>query len=262
MAFRTANDAIWCRAFSLPLEGEALEWFNSLPPNSIENFARLQRLFNRQFAISSTQNLTVFELVFLTQGKEETLRAFMDRYQKIVRRVKGLSLDLSLYYILPASKSGPFKDSVCRRVPKTMEELRERAVDKIRLEEMKLSYKKENQENKGERADRGKSGGQVGKPWGFKQREPPRGPRFQQYTLLNTPRAKIFQEALSAELIPDLKRRPMPLGADGNKHCMYHKNMGHTTVECVTLMDKIEELICAGQLKKYVRNDRPHAPID
>lgn len=38
MAFRTGSDAIWCRAFSLSLEGEALEWFNSLPPNSIENF--------------------------------------------------------------------------------------------------------------------------------------------------------------------------------------------------------------------------------
>ncbi|XP_017414796.1 uncharacterized protein LOC108326057 [Vigna angularis] len=149
MAFRTGNDAIWCRAFSLSLEGEALEWFNSLPPNSIENFASLQRLFNRQFAANSTQDLTIFELVTLKQGKEETLRAFMDRYQKTVRRVKNLSPELSLHYILPALKPGPFKDSVCRRAPKTMEELRERAADEIRVEEMKLSYKKENRDHKG-----------------------------------------------------------------------------------------------------------------
>ncbi|XP_047181806.1 uncharacterized protein LOC124848211 [Vigna umbellata] len=43
---------------------------------------------------------------------------------------------------------------------------------------------------------------------------------------------------------------------------MYHKNTGHTTEECVTLKDKMEELIRAGQLKKYVQIDRPHAPID
>ncbi|XP_047160394.1 uncharacterized protein LOC124830663 [Vigna umbellata] len=259
MASRTGNDAIWCRAFSLSLEGEALEWFNSLPPNSIENFVGLQCLFNRQFASNSTQDLTVFELVTLKQGKEETLRAFMDRYQKTVRRVKGLSLELALQYILPVLKPGPFKDSVWRRAPKTTEELRERVVDEIRVEEMKLSYKKESQEIK---TNGGKSSGQAGKSGGFKQREPPQGPRFQQYTPLNTPRAKIFQEALSAELISKPERQPTPLGADGNKHCLYHKNMGHTTEECVTLKDKIEELIRSGQLKKYVRIDRPRAPMD
>ncbi|XP_017420171.1 uncharacterized protein LOC108330176 [Vigna angularis] len=220
MAFRTGNDAIWCRAFSLSLEGEAL-------------------------------------------GKDETLREFMDRYRNTVRRVKGLSPELSLHYILPALKPRPFKDNVCRRAPKTMEELRERAADEIRVEEMKLSYKKESQENKGDRTDGdNKSGGHSGKPGGFKQREPPRGPRFQQYTPLNAPRAKILQEALSAELIPVPLKRPTPPGADGNKHCMYHKNMGHTTEECVTLKDKIEELIRAGQLKKYVRVDCPQAPVD
>ncbi|XP_047176886.1 uncharacterized protein LOC124844074, partial [Vigna umbellata] len=38
--------------------------------------------------------------------------------------------------------------------------------------------------------------------------------------------------------------------------------MGHTTKECVTLKDKIQELIHAGQLKKYVRVDCPHTSID
>ncbi|XP_017441185.1 uncharacterized protein LOC108346635 [Vigna angularis] len=132
MAFRTGNGAIWCRTFSLSLEDEALEWFNSLPPNSTENFAGLKRLFNQQFAANSAQDLTVFELVTLKQGKEETMRAFMDRFQKTVQRVKALSLELALHYILPPLKPGPFKDSVYRQAPETMEELRERAADKIR----------------------------------------------------------------------------------------------------------------------------------
>ncbi|XP_047149929.1 uncharacterized protein LOC124822015 [Vigna umbellata] len=257
MAFRTGNDAIWCRAFSLSLEDEALEWFNTLPPNSIENFAGLKQLFIKQFAASSTQDLTVFELMTLKQGKEETLRAFMDRYQKTARRVKSLTLELALHYILPALKPGPFKDSVCRRAPKTMEELRERATDEIRVEEMKLSYKRENQEAREERADGGKSNSSAGKPSGPKHGEQRRGPRFQQYTPLNAPREKILREALSADMIQEPGKRPTPKGADGSKHCAYHKNMGHTTEECVTLKDKIEELIRAGKLKKYVRDKRP-----
>lgn len=91
MAFRIGNHAIWCRAFSLSLEGEALEWFNSLPPNSIESFEGLKAMFGRQFASSLMQDLTIFELYNLKQEKEETLKPFMDRYQKMVRRVKGLN---------------------------------------------------------------------------------------------------------------------------------------------------------------------------
>ncbi|XP_017428604.2 uncharacterized protein LOC108336643 [Vigna angularis] len=186
----------------------------------------------------------------------------MDRYQKTVRRVNGLSLELTLHYILPALKPGPFKDSVCRRAPKTMEELRERAADEIRVEEMKLSYTKESQEHRGEKMDGGKSGTSAGKSGGLRQREPRRGPRFQQYTPLNAPREKILREALSAELLPEPMKRPTPSSADGSKHYVYHKNMGHTTEECVTLKDKIEELIRARQLKKYVRVDRPLTPAE
>ncbi|XP_014491816.1 uncharacterized protein LOC106754319 [Vigna radiata var. radiata] len=251
MAFRTGNRAIWCRAFSLSLEGEALEWFNALPAGSIQSFEGLKEMFGRQFAGSRAEDPTVFELSNLRQGKDETLKAFMDRYQKMVRRVKGLNVELALQYVMPALRPGPFKDSVCRKRPKTMEELRERAADEMRVEEMKQAYKKENQELK-EKAE-GKKPDGSSRTGSFKPREAPQGPKFQQYTPLNAPPARILQEALSVNLIPPLKKRPTPAGADGNKDCLYHQNMGHTTEECVTLRDKIEELIRAGHLKQYIK---------
>lgn len=85
----------------------------------------------------------VFELSNLKQGKEETLKAFMDRDHKMVRRVKGLSIELALQYVMSALRPRPFKDSIFRRHPKTMEELRERAADEVRVEEMKQPYRKE-----------------------------------------------------------------------------------------------------------------------
>lgn len=65
MAFRTGCDAVWCRAFSLSLEGEALEWFNSLPNDSIENFKGLGNMFKKQFVACNAQDITMVDLMNL-----------------------------------------------------------------------------------------------------------------------------------------------------------------------------------------------------
>ncbi|XP_014501843.1 uncharacterized protein LOC106762442 [Vigna radiata var. radiata] len=160
MTFRTGCDAIWCRAFSLSLEGEALEWFNSLPVNSIENFKSLGEMFKKQFAACSAEDVTIVDLMNLRQGKEESLKVFMDRYQKTIRRVKGLSLELALQYVMPALRPGPFKDSICRTPPRTMEELRQRAADEARVETMKQQYRKDAQEARMDKTDGKKMDGQ------------------------------------------------------------------------------------------------------
>ncbi|XP_014497027.1 uncharacterized protein LOC106758609 [Vigna radiata var. radiata] len=251
MAFRTGSDAIWCRAFSLSLEGEALEWFNSIPNGSVENFKGLSGMFSDQFAAYRPQDTTLVDLMNLKQGKEEALRTFMDRFTKTVRRVRGLSVEMALQYVMPALRPGPFKESVCRTPPKTLEELRQRAADEARVEEMKQNYRREMQDakDKGE----GKQQGQSQRTGGVKGREGPRVPRFPQYTPLNAPRARILQEALSTQVMRTPQKRPTPPGADSSKHCLYHENMGHDTEDCLTLKDRIEELIQAGHLKQYVR---------
>ncbi|XP_014496299.1 uncharacterized protein LOC106757947 [Vigna radiata var. radiata] len=257
MAFRTGVDAIWCWAFSLSLEGEALEWFNSLPNNSIENFDGISRMFKKQFAACKTQDVTIVDLMNLRQGKEETLRTFMDRFQKIVRRVKGLTVELALQSVLSALRPGPFKESICRTPPTTMKELRERTADEIRVENMKLGEKDAATELKEDKTDSRKADFPNNKHRTGGPRDLPRQPKFQQYTPLNAPRAKILQEALSAQALPPPRSRPTPSGADHTKHCLYHKNMGHSTEECITLRDKIEELIRAGHLKEFIRVEKP-----
>ncbi|XP_014492874.1 uncharacterized protein LOC106755273 [Vigna radiata var. radiata] len=251
MAFRTGSDAIWCRAFSLSLEGEALEWFNSIPNGSIENFKGLSGMFNDQFAACRPQDTTLVDLMNLKQGKEEALRTFMDRFTKAVRRVRGLSVEMALQYVMPALRPGPFKESVCRTPPKTLEELRQQAADEARVEEMKQNYRREVQEAK----DKGESKqqGQSQRPGGVKGRDGSRVPRFPQYTPLNAPRARILQEALSTQIMRAPQKRPNLPGADSSKHCLYHQNMGHDTEDCMTLKDRIKELIQAGHLKQYVR---------
>ena len=59
-------------------------------------------------------------------------------------------------------------------------------------------------------------------------------------------------------------KRPDLLCGDRSKRSWFHKDINHTTKECITLKDEIEKLIRCGYLKDYVndrrirlQNDRP-----
>jgi len=56
-------------------------------------------------------------------------------------------------------------------------------------------------------------------------------------------RARILEEALNADLISTPRKMSSPPNLDTTEHCRYHPNYGHTTEDCHTLKDKIEELI-------------------
>ena len=47
-----------------------------------------------------------------------------------------------------------------------------------------------------------------------------------------------------------------------NKYCRYHKDIGHTTEECITLKDEIKKLIHRGYLQDYINNKRTRAQND
>ncbi|XP_052724059.1 uncharacterized protein LOC128193907 [Vigna angularis] len=90
---------------------------------------------------------------------------------------------------------------------------------------------------------------------GQKYRDGPKGARYERYTPLNTPRARVLEEALNADLIRARPSRSSPK-EDGTKHCTYHLNIGHNTEDRTVLKDKVEELIRAGHLRKFVKEER------
>ena len=75
-------DAIVCRAFPLTLTGVAKDWFTGLPPKSVGTFKELGHLFLAQFLATWKRKKSVTCLLILRQGKEETLKDFMLRFQQ------------------------------------------------------------------------------------------------------------------------------------------------------------------------------------
>ena len=210
--------------------------------------------FDVQFATSRPHHLTSIALVGIRQEKGESLRTFIDRFSKTAMSIHNLSPEVAMHHMLTALRPGPFADSLCMQPATNLDELRRRAAKFMQLEELREFRNNARAEASGEKKeDRERQGRSR---TGRDQKKDNRGPRFSRYTPLNADRSKILQEALSAELIPPPRRALSPDNADHSKRCRYHKNTGHSTEECQALKDKIEELIQAGHLRRFVRGTR------
>lgn len=73
--------------------------------------------------------------------------------------------------------------------------------------------------------------------------------RYNFYTPLNRSRENILQEVCNTELLTLPRPGKSPANADRNKECKWHQNYGHTTEKCVTLQDKIEDLVQTRHLE-------------
>ncbi|XP_047164522.1 uncharacterized protein LOC124833988 [Vigna umbellata] len=212
----------------------------------------------RKFATNRRQEITPAELVNTKQEKDETLKAFMKRYNEVARRVKDVTHTFIISNLPSCLRPGYFTEKLYARPRKTMDELQERAAEFIRMEEMRILQRNQQQEDDvgGKRRDNRQTFGDNDRGGRSRPKDLPRMPEFDHYTAINAPRAKILEEALSVELLL-VRKLHSPKNVDGGRHCQYHQNLGHTTEECVTLKDKIEALIRAGHLRKYVEKDRP-----
>nr|KYP60900.1 hypothetical protein KK1_023320 [Cajanus cajan] len=82
----TNEDAILCRVFPTSLKGATLNWYTQLPAESIDNFGTLVRRFTTQYATSRPHHVTPAALASLRQDKDESLRAFMERFKPLSRK--------------------------------------------------------------------------------------------------------------------------------------------------------------------------------
>ncbi|KAG4916140.1 hypothetical protein JHK87_053697 [Glycine soja] len=64
--------------------------------------------------------------------------------------------------------------------------------------------------------------------------------------------APLLEEAFNTKILSLPPPTRSINSADEMKTCRYHQNFGHTTEECVTLKDKIEELIQEGAFVNYI----------
>ncbi|XP_072074122.1 uncharacterized protein [Arachis hypogaea] len=229
MIVNGASDPILCRCFPSFLDGPALDWFCSLPADSISRFQELAGQFEDHFVASAIYLHDSDYLTTIKQGPQESLKDYITRFTKVAMKIPDLHPEVHLHAIKSGLRPGKFQETITVAKPKTLAEFREKAKGQIDIEELRQARKADKSATKDDE-----------KPRDNKKEFKP-VPRYESYTQFNTKRDDIIKEILNSKLIKPPER-----------YCTFHQKHGHTTDECVIAKDLLERLARQDHLDKFI----------
>ncbi|XP_057747913.1 uncharacterized protein LOC130967109 [Arachis stenosperma] len=244
MIVNGASDPILCRCFPSFLDGPALDWFCSLPADSISRFQELAKQFEDHFAASAIYLHDSDYLTTIKQGPQESLKDYITRFTKVAMRIPDLHPEVHLHAIKSGLRPGKFQETIAVSKPKTLAEFREKAKGQIDVEELRQARKTE-KSTAVKDDDKPRDSKKAFKPV----------PRYESYTQFNTKRDDIIKEILNSKLIKPPRKAgayPESKTVDKSKYCTFHQKHGHTTDECVIAKDLLERLARQGHLDKFI----------
>ncbi|XP_013617468.1 PREDICTED: uncharacterized protein LOC106323981 [Brassica oleracea var. oleracea] len=81
------RDAGYCRLFVENLQGPSLGWFTGMERDSINDFHDLTSAFLKQYIMFSRERATLSDLWNLSQGANQSLRDFMEKFKAVASKV-------------------------------------------------------------------------------------------------------------------------------------------------------------------------------
>ncbi|GAU37149.1 hypothetical protein TSUD_293060 [Trifolium subterraneum] len=256
--YRNLRESIKCKLFPLSLIRGASTWWRNLPPGSIDSWEELCRMFTAHFTTSRRHPKTVASLKAIVQGPEESLRSYIERFNKVSVEVEATD-KMKLYLLEEELREGTkFQEAVGIVEVQTLDAFFELAQRYIKLEDKEKASevrRPKTFEIGGPSSQREECRGDEKKREGGKVREakPPKS-QFTYHTPLNASRDRILSEISSAEFksagIRFPKQLPAKPNVDKKKFCRFHKSYGHVTEDCVHLKDAIEILIQKGYARQ------------
>ncbi|XP_057746912.1 uncharacterized protein LOC130966160 [Arachis stenosperma] len=135
MYLTDASDAIRCKAFPTTLTKIVIKWFDSLPPRSLTSFDDLARKFLARLSIQKDKTKHTPSLLGIKQGDRESLRSFMERFNKACLDIPSLPTKMAIMGLINGLREGPFSQSISKKHPKSLNEVQERAKKYINMEE-------------------------------------------------------------------------------------------------------------------------------
>ena len=80
MAYRMHTDEERCLIFPSTLSGRALNWYCRIPPETVDSFEELRKVFVSQHIFQTDRLHSVYDLYIVHQKPDESLRKYADRF--------------------------------------------------------------------------------------------------------------------------------------------------------------------------------------
>ncbi|XP_042465851.1 uncharacterized protein LOC122048333 [Zingiber officinale] len=140
---RRYTDGVKYRVFLTTLSESAQRWFRRLPDGYIRNFKDFRAAFLHQFASSRRYQKTSVSLFSMKQGSKETLRAYIQRFNKVAIDIPSVSSETMMNAFTQGFVEREFFRSVIRKAPRDFDHLLRKANKYINVEEAQAARKKE-----------------------------------------------------------------------------------------------------------------------
>ncbi|XP_070681831.1 uncharacterized protein [Malus domestica] len=107
------NDALMCKNFATTLQGEAQDWFHTLPPQLIQSFNELSFVFIKKYSSNLSIKKTSDHHFSIVKDPRETLHDYVKRFKAKKAKIVGYNEDIAT----AAFKNGlPTEHSLFRKL--------------------------------------------------------------------------------------------------------------------------------------------------
>ncbi|XP_050217640.1 uncharacterized protein LOC126668492 [Mercurialis annua] len=222
MMLKDVSDPMLCRVFSATFKGSAHKWYLRLKSTTIGTFAK--------------------------QGKNETLKNFVERFNKEVVQIEHLNHDTAIESMKIGTRFKRLRDKILMKKPPTFQELMTITHKYVELDEARRMLTRQYEEEKPEKYqnrggdNRTQRYGRGKKPFDF---TPPNRAPVEIFSWMKKNRVMY---TTPGKLHPEKER-------DKIKYCRFHEGYGHDMDRCWDLKREIEQLIQSGVLKKFVHTE-------
>ncbi|XP_059669523.1 uncharacterized protein LOC132314716 [Cornus florida] len=223
-----------CKVFPTSLTGAELELFRNRPHKSILDYETLCAIFLTHYCGNKKQKKSIASLFTIRQKKGETLEDFLSRFNMEASEIADCHLATAIETFKLAMIQGTkFHTSLVKYSPPDMQTLNARAQIYIRLEE-NMAHRAQHAtlimvENKPQEkvlSSKSRRSQHTSAP---AIQIPKKGQRTEErITPLRTTLVRLFQENKMKFAAPQPIRQALEQ-RDKTKHCVYHRDYGHTT---------------------------------
>nr|XP_023885177.1 uncharacterized protein LOC111997331 [Quercus suber] len=214
-----------------------MRWFDSMKADSISSFKELTQAFGSRFITCRRVSRPLSSLLSLSMQESETLKAYSDRYWEMFNDMEGnfdaMALDT---FKLGLPTDHGLRTSLSSKPVTSMRQLMDRIEKYKRVEE-------DQQQEKG------------------KEKVIPQEMRdFRLNRYNSNKRRRDFSTqtgSTNPQAVNTVFKEPMvgnPERRNHNLFCQYHQDHGHTTEDCRSLWDHLDQLVRDGKLRHLLHH--------